>query len=135
MGVALDVTLPPRRYALVAEILAGGIDETTTPETRESVLDAARRAGHDLGADATESGRQGLLDVLGPTGYEPSVADDGTIRLRNCPFDALVDEHRQLTCSLNLAMLGAVADAVGQTGLEARPQTVEGYCCVAFEPA
>jgi predicted ArsR family transcriptional regulator len=130
----LDVTLPPRRYGLVAEILAEGIDDSAAPAARAGVLEAARRAGRALAADAPASGREGLLEVLTATGYEPR-DEAGTIRLRNCPFDALVDEHRELTCSLNLALLGAMAEGVGETGVAPRPQTVEGYCCVAFDPA
>ena len=37
-------------------------------------------------------------------GYEPVTGEHGTIRLRNCPFDALTDAHRPLVCGTNLAL-------------------------------
>jgi len=76
--------------------------------------------------------------TLTERGYEPAVEPDGTIRLANCPFDRMVADHRELTCSLNLAMLGAIADGF-DAGMdaEARPaeaRSGDGRCCVAFVP-
>jgi hypothetical protein len=57
------------------------------------------------------------------------------IRLRNCPFDALVPEHRELTCGLNLAFLESVASTLGEAHVEARRQSQPGMCCVEFVPS
>ena len=57
------------------------------------------------------------------------------IRLRNCPFDALAERHRQLTCSMNLVMLTSVAAAIPDSGVVAVPRAADGFCCVAFEPS
>jgi predicted ArsR family transcriptional regulator len=74
------------------------------------------------------------VTVLASEGFEPT--DDGReIRLRNCPFDVLAAEHRGLTCSMNLALLEGVADAVGDSGLQPVARPAEGSCCVRFVPS
>lgn len=132
----LDVSLPPRRYGLAAKILADGVDRSMDPGAAAGVLEAARAVGEGLaGQIASPGGRDGLIEVLRANGYEPFAGDGGVILLRNCPFHALVDEHRQLTCSMNLALLSSVAERLPGAGLAAQPQSADGYCCVAFVPA
>jgi predicted ArsR family transcriptional regulator len=74
-----------------------------------------------------------LMELLGRAGYEPAVDEKrGAVVLRNCPYDALVAEHRELTCGMNLAWAQGVAAAVDvpfRPVLAAR----EGVCCVEFE--
>jgi predicted ArsR family transcriptional regulator len=131
----VEVSLPPRRYGLAAEILADGLDRAGEPQAVANVLNAAREVGERL-AESTdlEAGRAGLGQVLRDNGYEPLEDGDGAIRLRNCPFHALAERHRQLTCSMNLALLSSVAARVsgGELAAEARPAV--GFCCVAFAP-
>lgn len=131
----LTLSLPPRQYDLAAEILAEGIERR--PEAAAGVLEAARAQGANLAeaASGQGGGRDGLLGLLAAQGYEPFVEPGGVVRLRNCPFDALVDHHRALTCSMNLAMLEAAAVGVRPTGLEPIAQPQEGFCCVAFVPS
>lgn len=136
------VSLPPRQYDLAAEILAEGIERN--PESAAGVIEAARDRGARLAENAmedaanpsgdTSSGRAALVELLRAQGYEPVSAPDGSIRLRNCPFHALVADHRQLTCAMNLAMLEAVADRVADAGLTPLSRPSEGFCCVAFVP-
>ena len=45
---------------------------------------------------------------LAARGYEPYQEPDGTIRLRNCPFDRIAAHHRDLVCGANHAMLQAL---------------------------
>src|SRR5262245_55857856 len=132
-GRETAVSLPPRRYEEVAEILAEGVEGSEAATS--GAMDAARRRGHEVAA-ATAAARttDGLVATLTERGYEPVVGDDGTIRLRNCPFDRLATEHRDLTCSLNLAMLGAVAEDFGDA-VAARVDPVDGWCCVSLTPA
>ena len=134
-GSQVDISLPVRRYALAAEILAEGLDRAAEPKTVASVQEAARTAGRRLAEDAgsTGSDRDRLLDVLTANGFEP-FEEDGVIRLRNCPFDALVSEHRELTCGLNLAFLESVASTLAGAHLAARRQSLPGLCCVEFVP-
>ncbi len=135
-GHQVDVSLPPRRYSLAAEILADGLDRSGDAGAAASVLEAARATGDRLAASIEPSaGRDGLMDVLRENGYEPFDDVDGAIRLRNCPFHALAEHHRQMTCSMNLALLASVAAHVPAAGLVAEPRPADGLCCVAFVPA
>ena len=131
-GRELSVSLPPRQYGLVAEILATAVERQ--PEAAANVLDGARERGVAIGEQAASSGGAALVDLLRGQGYEPSVGIDGVVRLHNCPFHALVGEHRQLTCAMNLALLEGVLSRVagGTFTAEARPEN--GFCCVAFVP-
>jgi predicted ArsR family transcriptional regulator len=133
-GREVSVSMPPRHYDVAAEIFAEGIEREGG--VAPGVLEAARERGEAMAASASgESGPPALLHVLSAEGYEPYAGSDGAIRLRNCPFHALVGEHRELTCSVNLAMLGALAEGVPDVRLEARPQPPSEDCCVAFVPA
>src|SRR3954453_18104328 len=83
------VTLPPRHYDLVADVFASALQRMGDGGPPPELLDAAHDAGEDL-AEATAAGSDGsLFDVLEQAGYEP-IEENETIRLRNCPFDALV---------------------------------------------
>ena len=66
-------------------------------------------------------------------GYEPQVSGDA-IRLRNCPFDALAEEHRELVCGMNLAFVRGLVEGAGAKGSPVLdPQPDE--CCVAVVSA
>jgi hypothetical protein len=89
---------------------------------------AARAALHQA------LGRQG--DNVAPDHPSKTSNDDvdGTMRLRNCPFDRIADRHRQLVCGANHAMLQALTDQV-----DGDPPTVRavldpqpGRCCVVL---
>ncbi|HJP89769.1 MAG TPA: hypothetical protein VJ850_12105 [Candidatus Limnocylindrales bacterium] len=126
----VSVQLPPRGYDVAAEILATGVERAS--RAREAVLDVARERGREMGEQAMERGAQELLPLLETQGYEPFEDADGVVRLRNCPFHALVDEHRELTCAMNLALLGGEASAVHEAGYQPVSDPREGLCCVAF---
>jgi predicted ArsR family transcriptional regulator len=72
--------------------------------------------------------------MLEASGYEP-VHEGAVVRLRNCPFHALVEDHRTMTCSMNLALLETVATGVGASELVAEARPADDFCCVAFVPA
>ena len=125
----ISVDLPPRSYDMAAEILATGVERAG--RARASVMEAARERGRAMAA----GGSRGLLPMLEAEGYEPFVdEDDDVVRLRNCPFHALVAEHRELTCAMNHALLGGAAAAIATSGYRAVSDPREGLCCVAFVP-
>jgi predicted ArsR family transcriptional regulator len=132
----VEVSLPPRRYGLAAEILADGIERTAEPDAIDFVLESARATGERLAASAAggPAGPESLMAVLATNGYEPAPAADGLIRLQNCPFHALAQRHRLLTCSMNLALLQSVATAIPTASVNAEPHPADGFCCVAFVP-
>ena len=93
-------------------------------------LEARRRAG-------TRPGRRrsvtGLLDVLRGAGFEPQAEPDGRVYLRNCPYDALVADHRDLTCGMNLAWAEGVVDGLGDSKVTVDLAPDQGRCCVVFQ--
>ena len=97
-----------------AELGAEAADHATPDGDPDQALTALRRA-------------------LAARGYQPDEEADGTIRLRNCPFDRIAAHHRELVCGANHAMLQALTDQVGgdppvRTVLDPQP----GRCCVAL---
>lgn len=132
------ISLPDRRYERVARLLAAGA-EGSAPAA-EAARQAARTAGREIGTrarrDRRRSSTRALQAALASEGYEQVVNDDdGVLRLANCPYDALVDEHRSLVCGMNLAMAEGLVEGVGagddyRPMLDPRPDT----CCVAFVP-
>lgn len=142
-GRELSVTLPARRYDLAGQLLARAVDDST--RTGAPVLDtlhtAAAECGHALGQRARQDlGRQpgpeqqvsAACAVLTAHGYEPQ-RSDSTITLANCPFDALARDHTALVCGMNLALLEAVADRVGDGTLTARLDPADDRCCVVLD--
>jgi predicted ArsR family transcriptional regulator len=136
------VSFPQRRYDAAADVFAEGIDRLGDPAAIAAVADVARERGTDVGlearriAGARPSRRRrlaALLELLGRAGYEPTVDEArGAVTLRNCPYHALVADHRELTCGMNLAWAKGVAAAAD---LPLRPVLAarEGACCVEFQ--
>jgi predicted ArsR family transcriptional regulator len=131
----IAVAFPPRRYELAADVFADALQRIGDGSPPPELIDAAHTAGELI---AGQSGGD-LVDVLERAGYEPAVDEDGTIRLRNCPFDALVDEHRPLVCGTNLALARGIVDGTSARGGEVdgsdyqpRLDPQPGYCCVVF---
>jgi predicted ArsR family transcriptional regulator len=113
------VTLPPRDYRLLADVLASAVE-------RGGVEPVAYAAAREQGVKLASGEVLGRLEALG---YEPIEAADGTIRLGNCPFHALAQAYPPLVCGLNLALLeGLVGDGGRVAGLDPGPTG----CCVTI---
>jgi predicted ArsR family transcriptional regulator len=126
----VEVSVPPRRYDVAGEILAGALEDV--PAAAAAVRDRARAEGMRVVEEARPGGIGDVIELLRAQGYEPLVAQDGTIRLRNCPFDSLVSGHRDLVCHMNHAMLDAVIESTPTHAAVLAPE--DGYCCVALVP-
>lgn len=124
------VTVPPRDYRLVAEVLARAAEDDSTGTVRRYSEASARRMGHEL---ADEIAPAQILECLQSQGFEP-YDDAGVIRLRNCPFHQLAREHTDLVCGMNLAMLTGLVEETG-AALSPRLDPGPGRCCVALERA
>jgi predicted ArsR family transcriptional regulator len=136
----LSVSLPERRYELAARTLAEAIE--SAPRAAAAAEAAGRVAGRHLVEALPDAARRRapavrLRTALEANGYEPIIErPGGTMRLRNCPFAALVDEHRTLVCGMNLAMAEGMVAAIGpKLRYRPVPDPRPGFCCVAFEPA
>ena len=77
--------------------------------------------------------RAARLDTVRERGDEPREAASGEIRLGNCPFHALVEDHRDLVCGMNLALADGLLDGLGDDEC-ARLDPQPGQCCVAIGP-
>jgi predicted ArsR family transcriptional regulator len=138
----LELSLPARDYARLAELLARAIEADPSGAAQAALNRAAAALGAEL---ATEAGNHitpdgdpdqalaALRGALAARGYEPYEEADGTIRLRNCPFDRIAARHRELVCGANHAMLQALTDRLGgdppvRAVLDPQP----GRCCVAL---
>ncbi|MFZ5853733.1 MAG: helix-turn-helix transcriptional regulator [Chloroflexota bacterium] len=136
------VSLPERHYDLAADLLAESIErsaaEIPPPGLRTVAHELGRAAGQRARAEAGPRPsrnrlRAALIASLRERGYEPRETEDGEIRLGNCPFDALVEDHRQLVCGMNLALTEGLLDGLGDDRITARLDPQPGWCCVALD--
>jgi predicted ArsR family transcriptional regulator len=151
----LMVSLPERRYELIAELLAAAVEASEPSLPPAELTTVARDAGRALGEaaraappDATARegsgpersdggsgpGAERLAAVLATNGYEPFIESGGVMTLRNCPFDALAARHRTLVCGTNVAFAEGLLEGLGVDDLVARLEPAPGRCCVVFRP-
>lgn len=128
----ISVTLPPRAYQLVAEVLARTLEATdASAELRGHLERVAAELGRELAPSPTDADKSSdILDCLSACGFEPAESD-GVIRLRNCPFDPLARTHTELVCGMNRALLAGLTDG-SPTRLEPTPDDEPSTCCVTL---
>lgn len=131
-GGEVQVSLPERRYDVVGRILAEAVERSGGGPVAPSVASTAYERGRADAADAELTGTDAFDTagaVLAQLGYEPERRGDEIV-LHNCPFDALVEQHRDLVCTMNERYVRGVLDAVGVDSLESHLRPHEGMCCV-----
>ncbi|HEX5542610.1 MAG TPA: helix-turn-helix domain-containing protein [Micromonospora sp.] len=133
----ISVSLPERHYDLAGRLLVQAMEEAErSGESPRVVLSRrAHQFGEQLGAAARSADDHGVgavLAALAEHGFEPR-RDGDAVLLLNCPFHALVQEHPEMVCGMNLRLLDGLLDGIGQTGLCARLAPADGYCCVRLE--
>jgi predicted ArsR family transcriptional regulator len=137
-GDGLAITIPERRYDLIAEILADAIAEDPTA-ARDAAMRLANRRGREIGAVAHEDAVPKKPDADAPgevekalahLGFEPERDGAGVVRLHNCPFHALASRHTELICGLNQCFITGLIDGLDAGGVEARLAPRPGECCV-----
>ncbi|MFI5612226.1 helix-turn-helix transcriptional regulator [Amycolatopsis sp. NPDC051903] len=136
------VSIPPRRHAVLADIL---LEAVATETEGEPARDAARRVaashGADLGAAEREELRPGRLGtergltltetVLARHGFEPNRETPARVRLRNCPFHPLGGKQPELVCGINKAFLSGILAGLEVPNVDAVLVTPRhGGCCV-----
>jgi predicted ArsR family transcriptional regulator len=138
----IELSLPARDYAALAELLAQAVEADPAGTAQTALHRAARALGTRLGAEiagrvAADAGPRDVLaatrEVLSSRGYEPYDDPAGVVRLRNCPFDRLAAQHRELVCGANLALIGGLTERAGGAGrVQAELDPRPGFCCVAL---
>ena len=127
------VTVPPREYELAARLLVQAVEADPSTRSRAVLAEAARGLGTELGsAFERDAGERDVKGVLTQQGYEPCDGADGVIRLRNCPFHQLTEQHREVVCGMNLALVEGLVEGLGADGLHPVLDPQPGHCCVAI---
>ncbi len=130
-----SVMLPERRYERAAQLFAAALERLGDGTPPAALREEARALGEEIGGGRRHAAPSNRLSAaLEAGGYEPHLEATGTIRLRNCPFDALADRHRPLMCGTNLALAEGIARGAGVTELRPVLDPQPGFCCVAFVP-
>jgi predicted ArsR family transcriptional regulator len=131
-GDGLSVTIPARRYELMAEILADGVTNQAVGSRAATPVDSAHRSAYRRGVVAGADMRaDSLLAALERLGFEPD-GQSRTVTLHNCPFHALAATHTELVCGLNHALISGLVDGLG---VDASPRLAPqpGRCCVELD--
>lgn len=134
-------SVPRREYLRAAQLLVEAVVGTASDGVKEALTGAAHALGESVARtadrpDASHAPLRGdLLALLSEQGYQPFVNDDGVIRLRNCPFQALSSTHPDLICGMNLGLVEGLLDGLGGVGADATLDPQPGLCCVALRPS
>lgn len=125
-------SVPPRDYRLLARVMAGALAEETPEGPSPQVARAARETGRRLAEPAAADADLADLEaLLGERGFDP-LRSGGEIVLRNCPFHALVQDHRQLVCGMNLHLVEGLLEGFGIDEVQAVLAPRPDACCVVL---
>jgi predicted ArsR family transcriptional regulator len=134
----IDISVPPRRYDVVAELFAGAL--LAADVLPDAIDHSARDYGRGLGRRTREAlerspslsrtvaALQGLVE---DHGFEP-VRAGRTITLANCPFRSLVKSRGQLVCDMNRSLFQGIVTGLGAEGVEVRSPSGPRGCCVSL---
>jgi predicted ArsR family transcriptional regulator len=133
-GDGLTLTVPPRRYELIATILIDAI-ATDPTDARTAAHRQASALGRVVGAADRRPGRavERATCALADLGYEPRRVSDGIV-LDNCPFHALAARHTALVCGVNVEFVAGLLVGLGCDTLRAELRPDSGACCVNLRP-
>ena len=136
---AVELSVPARDYGFIAGLLAKAVERDVSSSAQSALNDVANKAGATSVADVSKEESDDRTDALsalrrtlGERGYEP-YDDDGGLRLRNCPYHRLAEDHRDLVCTANLAFISGMAEHLGvDQALQLRLDRKPGECCVSI---
>ena len=137
-GLQVEVSLPRTQYAFAARLLVRAIANGGTPDELfrlavEQGFEIGTEARRRAGARPNRSTLMGeAIDVLGEYGFEPILGKNGEILLRNCPFDAAVQESKEIVCGMNLRLMDGLVKGLRLRGVTAKLDPKPGFCCVAI---
>jgi predicted ArsR family transcriptional regulator len=125
----LEVSLPPRRYDLVAQmfadVLADRVDEAG--DDMDTVAEGyGRRVGARVG---TRRGEARFVMALRIIGYEPD-AVEGDVVLRNCPFQRAAEDCPEVVCRMNRAFVEGLLAGTRTRSHVPKLDPAPDRCCV-----
>lgn len=127
----VEVSLPQRRYELAGELLAGAVEEAEADG--QPIHEAVSRRAHEMGCRMGRADdSQDPVSALDHNGFEPR-DEDGVVRLGNCPFHNLAQQHPDLVCGMNLHLLQGLLEGLQCQTLTAALAPSAGNCCVVLE--
>ena len=141
----IAVRVPERSPELLASILVEAVTtERADERAEEAVLRVARERGAALGAAERARVRGGRVgaeralatsaELLARQSFEP-FREEGSVRLRSCPFHPMAGMAPALVCGLNRAYLAGMVeglDAADRVRVDLAPRA--GECCVELRP-
>ena len=131
-----------RRYRLLAEMLTSLI-AGMLPKPGEAAEEAGREWGRYLTEppppyqrlDAGEAVER-LTATLAEIGFAPEAVTDGTqyqLRLRQCPFREVAENHQDVVCQLHLGLMqGALAQMRAPVTADRIQPFAEPGLCIAY---
>lgn len=136
----ITVTVPERRYQLLAGWLVSAVGAGSAGAPARRVRAAAEATGRILGRsirDAADTDTSGpahelVVDALRSNGFEPDCTPDGGLILRNCPFAELAAANPDVVCGVNLALHRGLLAGVSSGELEAELDPGPDRCCVVL---
>jgi predicted ArsR family transcriptional regulator len=130
----LQVTLPPRDYELAARALADAMESKGRVSLKIRLTDVAREIGAQWAAERRGGTPLGNLEaILSRHGYEPHWDRPDHMRLRNCPFEALISEHEKLICKvLNLSIIEGLVNELHAKDVAAVYTPPPPLCCISL---
>jgi predicted ArsR family transcriptional regulator len=133
-GDDLALTVPPRRYELIATILADAV-ATGSTDAASAAREQAAGMGRAIGSGANHTGRivDRAMRALSELGYEPR-REDSDIVMDNCPFHPLADRHTALVCGMNVDFVAGLLAGLGCEPMRGELQPRPGGCCVRIRP-
>jgi predicted ArsR family transcriptional regulator len=141
-AVAGGETMGRRRYRLLAEMLTSLI-AGMLPKPGEAAGEAGREWGRYLTEppppyqrlDAGEA-VEGLTATMAEIGFAPEAVTDGTqyqLRLRQCPFREVAENHQDVVCQLHLGLMqGALAQMRAPVTADRLQPFAEPSLCIAY---
>jgi predicted ArsR family transcriptional regulator len=136
-----SVSVPPRDYELLANLLVQSVGHDPTGMVRNAVGEAAEQAGRDAAITARSTRSAGedpsniQTEALRSCGYQPSVGTNGEIELRNCPFHRVAQAHQDIVCGINLRLIEGLIEESGGERSQAALVPLAGRCCVVIHAA
>ena len=130
----LEVSLPPRDYRLASQALAAALDEAAKTNPTKELAKVGREIGRQWAAeDPGKQPTKSLESVLSRHGYAPQWEEPNRLRLRNCPFEALVADHEELICKVfNLRLIESLIKGLGARDVTAVYTAPPPLCCISL---
>jgi predicted ArsR family transcriptional regulator len=141
---AVQISIPPRRVNLLADMLLEGIRRAREGDDPiAATLRVARERGAGVGHRerpqrarrlSAERALSVLHAVLERLGYEPTRHGTGPVQFGSCPFHPMSADSPDLVCGIHHAYVSGLVEGLELTSVEAALAPGSGGCCVELRP-